>query len=519
VALPEISPDGRTYTLKVKPGIYFTEHPAFKGKKRELVAADYVYSFKRLLDPQLRAQWQFLLDGKVLGLNELAEEAKKTGKFDYDKPIAGLEAPDRYTLVIRLKEPDYNMLYILTMPPMSAMAREVVEFYGAAVGEHPVGTGPFILKSWVRSSKVVLEANPGYREEYFETAGSDDPRDQAIIDHLKGKRLPLVGRVEIVPIEEDQPRWLAFLNGEQEFISPLPETYADMAVPGGKLAPNLERRGIQRRPYEIAWLTYTTFNMQDKTIGGYTPERVALRRAMAMAYPVEDEIRIIEKDQAIKAWSPIAEGMAGFVPERSPTLEYNPAKARALLDMYGYVDRDGDGYREMPDGSPLVVDMASVPRLIERQRTELWKRSMDAIGIRMTFNKVEQLPDLRKQAQNGKVQMFSYGWIADYPDGENFLQLFWSKSIGGANYSLFALPEYDQLYERVKTMPDSPERTALYRRMVHLLWVYVPWRVNFLRRGNVLYQPWLIGYKRHPFAHEGFRYMDIDLSRLPRNAS
>lgn len=515
-ALPGISADGKTYTLKLKHGIYFIDSPAFKGKRRELVAADYVYSIKRLLDPAVRSKWQFLVAGKLVGGDALVSEAKRSGRFDYDRPIAGLDAPDKYTLVIRLLAPDYNLSYILAMSATVAVAREVVEYYGSAFGEHPVGTGPFRLKEWRRSSKIVLEANPDYREDYFQTAGSDDPRDQAIIEHLKGKRLPLVGRVEISPIEEEQPRWLAFLNNEHDYIRPIPTPFIDVAMPGGKLAPNLGKAGIQVRPDEIAWLTYTTFNMKDKTIGGYTPEKIALRRAISLAYPVEQEIAIVEKNQAIKAWSPIAEGMAGFVNERSPTLEYNPAKAKALLDLYGYIDRDGDGWREMPDGSPLVIDQATQPDQRARSRNELWRRAMDEIGIRMTFNKVEKLPELRRQATLGLIQMFTYGWIADYPDGENYLQIFWSKSIGGSNYTLFALPEYDRLYEQIKVMPDSPERTAIYRHMVHLLWVYNPWRVNHLKQGTILIQPWVIGYKKHPFAPEPFRYLDVDLSKLPK---
>ena len=514
VALPDISPDGRVYTIRVKPGIFFTPDPAFHGVKRELTAADYVYSLKRLLDPALKSQWKFLLDNNVRGLNELHEQANKTGRFDYDKPIAGLEATDRYTLVIRLKEPDYNLSYMLTLTPMAAVAREVVEYYGATYPEHPVGTGAFQLKTWRRASQIVLEANPGYREEYFESAGSDDPRDQAIIEHLRGKRLPLVGRLELSPIEEDQPRWLAFLNNEYDFIRPVPVVFIDSAMPGGRLAPNLAKRGITMRPDEIAWITYTTFNMKDKIVGGYTADKIALRRAISMAYPIDEEIRIVEKNQAVKAWSPIAEGMAGYVAERSPTLEYNLAKAKALLDMYGYVDRDGDGYREMPDGSPLVIDQASTPEQRVKARNELWKRAMDELGIRMTFNKVELMPTLRDLAKRGKVQMMTYGWIADYPDGENFLQLFLTKTIDAQNYTLFSMPEYDRLYEKIKVMPDSPERTEIYRKMVHLLWVYNPWRVNHMRRYTVLIQPWLLGYKKHPFAHQPFRYLDIDLAKL-----
>ena len=513
--LPEISADGKTYTFKLKRGITFTDHVAFKGKKRELVAEDYVYSMKRLLDPTNRSKWQFLLDGKIVGLNDIAEAAKKTGKFDYDKPIRGLEAVDAYTLVIRLTAPDYNLSYILAMPATAAFAREVVDMYGRTVAEHPVGTGPFRLKEWRRSSRVTLEANPDFRGEVFESVGGDSKRDAEIAAYLKGKRLPLIQQIQIDVIDEDQPRWIAFVGNEHEFIRPIPPPLADAALPGGKLAPNLVRANISTTADEIAWLTYTTFNMEDKTIGGYTPERIALRRAISMAFPIQDEVDIIEKGQAQVAWSPIAKGMAGFVDEKASFHEYNPARAKALLDTYGFIDRDGDGWREMPDGSPLVIDHASIPDQRVRSRNELWGRAMARIGIRMTFNKVAKLPELRQLATLGKVPMFSYGWIADYPDGENFLQLFWSKSIGGPNYTLFSNPEFDALYERIKVMPDSPERTRLYQQMVHILWVYNPWRVNTLKQGTVAMQPWLIGYKKHPFGFEPFRYIDIDTSKLP----
>ena len=515
-AMPEVAENGRTYTVRVKPGIYFTPDAAFGGKPRELTAADYVFSLKRLLDPDLRAQWSFLLEGRIEGADEVVADAKKTGRFDYDRPMAGLRALDRYTLRIRLKEADYKLLYVLAMPATAAMAREVVERYGLGVAEHPVGTGPYRLAKWTRSQRVVLEANPGYREEYFTTSGGEDERDAAIAKHLEGKRLPLAGRVEISVIEEDQPRWLAWVTGEHDYIRPVPAEFIEKAMPGGELAPNLARAGVEVRPDEVAWITYTTFNMDDPIVGGYTPEKIALRRAMCLGYPVQEEIAIVYKHQAIKTDSPIAPGMAGYVDEKSPTLEYDPARAKALLDMYGFIDRDGDGWREMPDGSPLVIDQASVPRQRERERNRLWARAMADIGIHMTFDKVEKLPDLRQQAMLGKVQSFTYGWIADYPDGENFLQLFWSKTIGGSNYTRFSNAEYDALFERAKSMPDSPERTELYRRMVHMIWVYAPWRVNSLMRGTILIHPWLIGYKKHPFMHEAYRYLDVDLEREPR---
>lgn len=523
VALPEVSADGKVYTLTVKRGIYFTPDPAFKGKRRELTAQDYIYSIKRLLDPRHKSQWLFLVEGKIKGAGEAVAAAKASGKFDYDRPIEGLQALDRYTLRITLNDTDFGFSYVLAMPPTAAVAREVEEMYGDDFHAHPVGTGPYLLKHWVRGSRVVLEANPDYREDIFESAGAQDARSREIAASLGGKRLPLIGRIEIYIIEEAQPRWLSFLNGEHDYVRPLPEEFADTAMPGGELAPNLRKKGIRTTPDEEAYTTYTTFNMQPvvdrkpNAVGGYTPERIALRRAIAMAYRVDEMIAILDKHQSTRAQTPLPPAVAGHDPNFvSPTLEYNIPRAKALLDMFGFIDRDGDGYRENPDGSPLSFDHASWPTTRERQRNELWKKSMDDIGIRVTFDKVEKLPELRKQARFGRVQSMSYGWIADYPDGENFLQLLWKGSFGQANYAMFDLPEYNALYERAKRLPDGAERNALYERMVKLILVYVPWIVETYKANNVLIQPWLLNFKKHPFGHEPWRYLDIDLARAPR---
>ncbi len=519
-ALPEVSADGTVYTLRVKPGIHFTPHPAFKGATRELTAHDYVYSIKRLLDPRHRSQWLFLVEGKIRGADAAMKAAKESGRFDYDRPIEGLQALDRYTLRITLANTDFGFAYVLAMPATGAVAREVEAMHGDDFHAHPIGTGPYVLRDWVRGSRIVLEANPQYRGEVFESAGADDPLSREIAARLRGQRLPLVGRIEIQVIDEAQPRWLSFLNGQHDYIRPVPPDFASLALPNGQLAPNLKKRGMRVVPDEEAYTTYTTFNLQTSIdgkkndLGGYTPERVALRRAIAMAFRMDEQIAILDKHTSTRAHTPLPPAVAGHDPGFvSPTLEYNVARAKALLDMFGFVDRDGDGYRENPDGSPLSFDHASYPTQRERQRNELWKKSMDDIGIRVTFNLVEKLPELRKQARFGKVQSFSYGWIADYPDGENFLQLMWSGSIGQTNYAMFDLPEYNALYERAKRLPDGPERNALYARMVKLILVYVPWMVETFKAETVMLQPWLLNFKKHPFGHEPWKYLDVDLAK------
>jgi len=217
-SLPEVTDNGRTYVFHLRKGVLFHPDPAFKGTKRELTAEDYAYSIKRLMDPKNRSPWRFVVDGKIVGLDELSKRAEKSGKFDYDAKVPGLEVVDRYTLRVRLKATDYNFAYIIATPALSAVAREVIEAYPTDTNAHPIGTGPYILTDWVRKSKIVLEANPEYRERYWDFVGSDDPRDKAAVAAMKGKRIPQIGRVEISIISEEQSRWLAFQNGQIDFV-------------------------------------------------------------------------------------------------------------------------------------------------------------------------------------------------------------------------------------------------------------------------------------------------------------
>jgi oligopeptide transport system substrate-binding protein len=509
--MPEVSDAGATYTFRVKRGVYFTPDTAFGGRPRELTAADYLYSIKRLFDPKLKSPWLFLLEGKIEGLDNAMQAAKSRPQgFDYDADIAGLQLLDRYTLRIRLKEPDYNLLYILATPTLSALAREVVERYGEEIGVHPVGTGPYYVveKEWVRSHRLVLQANPGFRGTQVIAPEKPEAGDQAVVDAMRGKRLPVVERVEITVIEEAQPRYLAFLNGELDY-SAVPAEFVNLAVPGGKLAKNLAKRGIQLHQFVEQDVTYTYFNMEDPVVGGYGKEKVALRRAISMAYDREQEIRIIRQNQAIAAQSPLPPGVAGYdAAFRTTVGDFDPARAKALLDLFGYSDRDGDGYRELPDGKPLTLEYASTNGLLDRQFDELWKKCLDRVGLRIKFKK-GKWPDLLKESKLGKLQMKGSAWSADYPDGDNFLQLLYGGNAGQANDARFRLPEFDRLYERAKHMPDSPERTRLFQQMTKLVLVYAPWKLGTHRVANVLVQPWVVGFKPHPLIIAPWMYLDV----------
>ncbi|HET9652219.1 MAG TPA: ABC transporter substrate-binding protein, partial [Usitatibacter sp.] len=517
-SMPEVSADGRTYTFHIRPGIYFADDPAFNGKRRELVAADYIYSMKRVLDARLRASQLAEIEPYVVGAEEAAKKSRETNTFDYDAPIEGLKVVDRYTFQVKIKQPVYVFIYHFADCRIAcAMAREVVEKYGDDVGSHPVGTGPWKLVFWKRSSKIVFDRNPAFREELWDAnPPPDDARGQEIAARLRGRRVPIIDRVEVSIIEETQPRWLAFLNGEMDMIWGVPEEYANQGMPNNKLAPNLAKHGIAMEQTPSLDITYTYFNMDDPVWGGYTPDKVALRRAICLAYKTLDEIAIIRKGQAIPADTPYSPGVAGWDPDfHTSAGEYNVAKAKALLDMFGYVDRDGDGYREQPDGSPLAFPFNSTPTARDQQLDEMWKRTLDDIGIRLVVNKAKW-PDLLKEARRHRLAIWSLGDAASEPDADTWLTLLYGPN-SEQNLGNFRLPEYDRLYEEARSMPDSPERTKLYQQMAKIIVAYAPWKLGVHRIRTDMWWPQLSGFRRHPITTYNFwKYVDIDPSKVPR---
>lgn len=515
VAMPEVSNDFTTFTFRVRPGIYFSDHPVFKGKKRELVAEDYVYTIKRLFDPALSAPLLGEVEGKLVGSDALMARVRKNNKMDYDTPLEGLRALDRYTFQIKLTETKPDFLFNLTDCRVAcAVAREIVEHYGADIGSNPVGTGAFRLTQWTRSSRMVFEYNPNFREEYFDAQPAlDDEFGQKVLAQMKGKRLPQVHRIEVAIIEERQPRYLAFLNNEFDLMWLFPEDFANISFPNNKLAPNLAKAGIQMRQIPALDITFVYFNMEDKTVGGYKPENIALRRAISLGYKTSDEIYIIRKGQAIPAKAPYSPGVQGYDPNFATSIgEYDPAKAKALLDMYGYKDRDGDGYREMPDGSPLILRHNTTPTDRDKQFDELWKRSMDAIGIRIEIRK-GKWPDFLKESNAGKLMMWQLGGSATAPTADTWLQTYYGPNAGfKGNRSRFNHPRYNELYEQSERLPDSPERTKLFQEMARIIAAYAPAKINTHRILTDMWYPYVIGFVRPPVQSQTWwRFIDIDV--------
>jgi ABC-type transport system substrate-binding protein len=244
-----------------------------------------------------------------------------------------------------------------------------------------------------------------------------------------------------------------------------------------------------------------------------------LRRAISLAVDLDREIRLARRNQAIPAQGPIGPETWGYDPAfKSEMSDYSVARAKALLDMHGYVDRNGDGWREQPDGKPLVIEYATSPDQQSRQLNDLWQRNMTAIGIRMTF-KVAKWPENLKASRAGKLQMWGVGWSAAQPDGDTFLALGYGPNKGQANHARFDLPAFNRLYEKQRGLPDSPERLATMQEAARLMVAYMPYKVHVHRIFTDMAHPWVVGYHRNIFVRDFWKYVDIDTDELRRRGA
>jgi len=375
-----------------------------------------------------------------------------------------------------------------------------------------VGSGPYFLKEWTPALKVVLEANPDYRGFTWDFAPGADPRDRLLVEQMRGKKMPQIGRIEYQVIEEDNPLWLAFRTGQLDVIN-VPPRYAQDAAQGDKLNPELAKGGITMYRSFPPSAIFGDFNFRDPVVGGFAADKIALRRAIAMAYDREEEIRIVRRGLAIRTEMPIPPDVVGVDPTYKRGIPYDPATAEKLLDRFGY-KRGADGFRTLPDGKPLVITVSTSTDTFYRDLDTLWQKSLQRIGLRTRFEMVRS----NEQAQMSmacKIPIYQYGWFADYPDGDNFMQLFYSRNIGESNVACYESPAFDKLYERSRALPDSPERNKLYVEMSRLLEADTVFVLQASPARMTVVQPWLLGHKAHPIMNTIVPFLDIDLARKP----
>ena len=457
--LPEVSADYRTFTIRVRPGIMFTPHTSFGGKPRELVADDFAYAFKRIVDPKIRSPARYLLADKIEGLDELAKHASETGTaLDYDAPVSGITVMDHHTLRIRLKSPDPIFPFLLASAPFAGVAREAVEAPGPE--PTPVGTGAFTVAHFVPGQRLVLARNPTYRVVDWEDLLSPASQRSTTSHPMRGRRLPAIDQLEFSSTPEAASELLALRRGELDLIflsSP------ELAIENAKLKADLVRDRIQLVRDAAPIMFFTAFSMRDPVLGGSGREKIALRRAIAMAFDDEEWIRAFDAGLATIRQQMVPPAIEGHLRGYTNPNGFDPAGANALLDRVGYT-RGRDGYRRNTDGSPLVVSMLIGTSSTARSQAEFHKRMLDRIGIRIAF---EALPSGERIKRTALCQygMTNGDWAFDVPDGTNVMSAFSSRALGSANSTCYSDPVFDAAYEKARVEPPGARRAELYRIM------------------------------------------------------
>ncbi len=508
--MPQVSDDGLTYTIRVQPGVYFQDDPCFTqsaGKGREVVATDFVYSIKRLADIANQPRGWWLLQGKIQGLDafraESVERQAAGEPMDYSMDVAGLQAPDLYTLTIRLTEPFPQLVYVLAMSYTAAVPREAVDYYGQDFVNNPVGTGPFRLKEWHKRWRLILERNPTYREDYYPSEGEPGDAEASLLEDA-GRKLPFVDEVWYSVIQESQPGWLLFRQGYLDASGISKDHFQEAITSEMTLTESFRERGIRLRKTPEADVYYVGFNMKDPLVGG---DNRKLRQAMSLAYDTQWRIKHLYNGRAIPAHTPLPPGIFGYDPKfQNPYKRYDVDEARRLLAEVGYPGGVG------PDGKRLTItyDLGSADPAAE-QYANRFAADMEQIGIDVDIQLNTWAEFLRKIRQ-GRTQVFNVGWILDYPDPENFLQLLYGPNSApdGPNNCMFDNERYNELFERMKAMPNNEERLHIIREMRDIFVREAPWIPSHHRVSFSLYHQWLRNVKPHGITGGFAKYRDVD---------
>ncbi|MBI2438891.1 MAG: hypothetical protein HYV36_08800, partial [Lentisphaerae bacterium] len=491
-ALPEVSPDGLTYTFQVRRGIYFQDDQCFTathGQGRELTASDFVYALKRVADLKTGSTGFWAFNDRLVGLDEFRAASAGEQPTDYDLPVEGLSAPERFTFRIRLKRPYPQLIWIMTMHYTFAVPREAVEFYGADFVNHPVGTGPYLLKSWKKNYRLEYVRNPKWaatgRIERYPAEGAPGDEAQGLLRDA-GVSVPIIDRVVQYVVGDSSTMWFLFLKGQFEMSGISRDNWNAVISAEKTLNRDLAQKGIRMYSAPVMETYYIGFNMDDEVVG----TNKLLRQALTCAFNSETYVEFYNQ-RIIRAKGPLPPTIAGFEEQRTP-YPFDLSRARSLLEQAGYPEgKDPRTLRRLK----LTIDLGNANDPELRAAVELFADFMGQIGV-LIVPVYNNWPAFLERIERRQAQLFRLGWVADYPDAENFLQLFYgANSSPGPNHSNYRNKEFDTLYERVRVMPDSPERTELYRKMAALVVEDCPWLFEQHPLAYGLTHAWLRNYK------------------------
>lgn len=504
---------GESWTFRIRHDLRFQNDPCFAGGQgRAITAADFIYSWKRMGDPAVNCPIVSFFGDKIIGFADYMKQNaayEKAGQQpDYSSPVAGLQLDpkDPYTFRILLNQPYPQLRFLMAMHFTSPLAHEAVDKYGKELTRHPVGCGAFMLTDYQPKSRIVLQVNPNRPTEFYPTTGGPGDREAGLLQDA-GKRLPLVDTIVYNIIREGITSWNLFLQGYQDSSGVSQENFQQVMAHPGTLSPDMTQRGIKLHREVGVDVYYFAFNMTDPVFGGYTPQKRKLRQAISTAIDAQADIDLFNNGLGRQAQTVIPPGLFGYDPNyKNPYRQYNVERAKQLLAEAGY---PGGVDAKTHQRLTLTFDNPGITpgwRLL----IGLTKKQIEAIGVHLESRPWRYSVFLDK-IDKGDFQFARNGWVADYPDPENFLFLLYGPNKRpGPNGSGYSNPEYDKLFNAVRIMDDGPQRLALIRQMRQIAVEDCPWIYIDHSESYGLTQPWVRNNKPQSVANDSGKYVAVD---------
>jgi oligopeptide transport system substrate-binding protein len=504
---------GEEWTFRMKKGIRFQDDSCFPdGKGREVTAADFIYSFRRMADPTVECPVLSYFADKIEGFQEYIDANEKRGRADFSAPVSGLQLDpaDPYTFRLRLTQPYPQLKYLMTMHFTSPIPHEAVEKYGKEFPRHPVGCGPYMMRpqDWVPKKRITLVANPNRPDERYPMDGMpEDEADGLLAD--AGKPLPRADKIVFTIVREGVTVWNLFLQGYLDNFTVTQESFQKAMSRQGQLSDDMKRQGVRLLKSSDPNIRYFGFNMDDPVVGGYAPKKKKLRQAISLAFDANAFIDLQSQGQGTPGQWIVPPGIYGYDPAyRNPYRQYDAklARAKQLLAEAGYPNGiDPESGNRLTIYYDNAYDDAA-----GRQIVGLVVKQVEALGINLE-PRTSRFIIWQDRIDHGQFQFMDYGWLADYPDPENFVFLLYGPNKRpGPNSANYNNPEYNRLFEQMRSMDDSPARIEIMNRMRDIAAEDCPW--IFLQHDQDLYlsHAWNHNLKPHPVSNEGLKYQGVD---------
>ncbi len=530
--MPTVSEDGLVYTIPIRPGVLFSRNECFgedthgRWATREVTADDFVLAFKRTADPLLSGGLvRSFVFNRVIGFQDYYESLKENHTHDrsrYEPPLEGVVALDRYTLQITLSEPFPQLTYILALANVAPIPYEAVDYWLADTEkmtflepEQLIGTGPYLLASYAKKKPIVFVRNPDFRYREYPSEGAPGDAERGLLADA-GKQIPFIDAIYLDYIGEEFTTWLNFLAGDVDTSGISKKLFDFVITPDKQLLNKYADSGIDMHVYEDPSIFWLVFQM-DNELFAASP---SLRKGICLGYDVESYVKVLYNGRGRPA--------VNCIP--SSTKVFNPTSYEAHLaagpgEFYRYDLAESKRYLAQakdelaaaglldPNGEIPVLELyvpADSPRA--RAMADFAHQQFNAMGLRLR-TQANDWTTHQRFVSTGKAQMYFMGWHADYPDAENFLQLFYSGNFVGYDAPPWQDDEYDALYEQARIMPDCPERTELYAQMARIINEQCPLRLLSEPQSYVLVYDWLENYKHHPIGYGTTQYFRINTER------